>query len=70
VRTIKGGVSDVVYEGGKSVLLVMHDCGITLRGANQDQGAPMGTEEHISSGAAHLCRAVPKGDGGKESGIK
>jgi len=54
----------------RGVLMAMEECRMKLRGANPGQGAPTGIEEDISCGAAHPCCAVPKGEGGKESGMK
>jgi hypothetical protein len=48
----------------------MEECRMKLGGANPGHGAPMEIEEHISSGAAHQYGASPKGEGGKESGMK
>jgi len=54
----------------RGVLMVMEECRMKLRGANPGQGAPMGIEERLCSGAAHWGWASPKDKGGKESGIK
>jgi len=54
----------------RGVVMVMEECRMKLRGANPGQGAPMGIEKCICSGAALPGWEAPKGEVAKEAGMK
>jgi len=73
----KRGVSPWKEEGLMScvgwamgVRMVIKECRMKLKAADQGPGATMGIEEHLFSRAAHPGWEGPKEEGGKESGIK